>query len=276
MAATPDWSGAGGDIWAERWRDTDRALSEIGAALDRAIRAAAPAKPFTALDIGCGPGTTALALAAARPDATVLGCDLSHALVAVARERTAGNPSLSFTAEDAEQAARDHGPFDLLISRHGVMFFDDPRRAFTTFRAATTAGGALVFSCFQSWERNAWAAEIASAAAGKPLPPPGREPSGFAFADPEYVGELLRGAGWTPADPEPLAFDYVAGEGQAATDQALDFFSVIGPAARAMEAMDAPARGAALDRMRTVIAEHNDGDRVTFPAAAWIWTARAQ
>lgn len=276
MIATPDWSGAGGDIWAERWRDTDRALVAVGAALDLAIRAVAPAGPFRALDIGCGPGTTSLALAGDRPDAAILGCDLSDTLIAVARRRAAGLPALRFIAEDAEKAARDHGPFDLLVSRHGVMFFDDPHRAFRTLRAATAAGGRLVFSCFQSWERNSWAAEIASAAAGAPLPPPGREPSGFAFADADYVAEILRNSGWTDAAPEPLAFDYVAGEGTAASEQALDFLAAIGPAARTMQDMDPTARDAALDRMRDAIAAHVAGDRVIFPAAAWIWSARAQ
>jgi SAM-dependent methyltransferase len=268
---SPDWSGSSGDIWARRWRDTDRALGEVGAALDQAILEAAPEGPFRALDIGCGPGTTTLALAERRGDAEILGCDLSRSLVDIAKRRWAGPPNVRFAAIDAEQAARDDGPFDLLFSRHGVMFFDDPARAFANLRAGTATGGRLVFSCFREWSVNPWAAELASAAADRELPPPGREPSGFAFADPAYVAEILSAAGWTEAEPRPLDFDYDAGS----SDEALSFLAELGPAARVLEELDEEARPAAIERMGAVIDGHDRGGRVIFPGAAWIWTARA-
>ena len=269
---SPDWSGSSGDIWARRWRDTDRALGEVGAALDNAILEVAPAGPFRALDIGCGPGTTALSLAARRGDAEIVGCDLSRSLVEIATLRAKGIANLRFMAVDAELAAREHGPFDLLFSRHGVMFFDDPARAFANLRAGAARGGRLVFSCFREWSANPWAAELAAAAAGRELPPPGREPSGFAFADPAYVAELLSGAGWSDAEPRPLDFDYDAGS----RDDALDFLSELGPAARVLEELDDDtARSAALGRMSAVIDRYDRGGRLIFPGAAWIWTASA-
>ena len=269
---SPDWSGSSGDIWARRWRDTDRALAEVGAALDRAILEAAPSGPLRALDVGCGPGTTALALAGSRPDAQILGCDLSRPLVAIASERAGPSDQLRFVAADAEEAARDHGPFDLLFSRHGVMFFDDPVRAFTSLRAATSTRGQLVFSCFRDWAANPWAAELASAAAGRAVPPPGREPSGFAFADPAYVADILSRAGWTDAEPRPVDFDYDAGS----SDEALSFLAELGPAARVIEELDDAARAAALERMRAVIERHERDGKVRFAGAAWIWTASAR
>jgi SAM-dependent methyltransferase len=272
---TPDWSGSSGDIWARRWRDTDRALADIGAALDAAILAAAPAWPFRVLDVGCGPGTTALALAAKRADAEVIGADLSESLVAIASERARGSPSLRFLAQDAEQVAREHGPFELVVSRHGVMFFDDPYRAFGTFRSAASEGARLIFSCFQAWQANPWAAELASAAAGKPVPAPGREPSGFAFADPGYVRDILTKGGWTADEPQSAAFQYVAGEGPDAVEQALSFLAELGPAARVLEQLAIHQRTAALDRMREVIRKHAGSGQVTFTGSAWIWTAAA-
>ena len=268
---SPDWSGSSGDIWARRWRDTDRALAAVGEALDQAILAAAPAGPFRALDVGCGPGSTPLALAAARPDADIVGCDVSRSLVAIAQERALGRAGVRFVAEDAEQAARDRGPFDLVFSRHGVMFFADPVRAFATLREATKQGGPLLFSCFRGWDANPWAAELASAAAGRELPAPGREPSGFAFADPFYVAEILASAGWSEAKPAALDFDYDAGP----PDEALSFLAELGPAARVIEELDEAERGAAIERMRELIERRDRGGRVIFPGAAWIWTASA-
>lgn len=220
-----DWAAASGDIWARRWRDTDRALAPVGVALNQAAVEAAPQGEFDAIDIGCGPGATTLALASARPDARVLACDLSAPLIEIARERASGIHSIRFEVGDAVAIAQAHCPFDLFLSRHGVMFFNDPAAAFASFRDAARPGAALVFSCFQGWEKNAWASELASAAAGKQLPPPGREPSGFAFAEPSYVRSLLQSAGWAPNDPQSVEFDYIAGAGEAAADDALSFLA---------------------------------------------------
>lgn len=267
---SPDWSGSSGDIWARRWRDTDRALGEVGTALDQAVLEAAPAGPFRALDIGCGPGTTTLALAARRGDAEIVGCDLSPSLVGIAAQRAEGMERVRFVAQDAEKAVAGHGPFDLLFSRHGVMFFDDPARAFANLRAGTASGGRLVFSCFRAWSANPWAAELASAAAGRQLPPPGREPSGFAFADPAYVEEILSGAGWIDAQPRPLDFDYDADTPEAA----LSFLAELGPAARVIEELGEDARAKAIERLGAAIEPYDRGGRAIFPGAAWIWTAR--
>jgi SAM-dependent methyltransferase len=225
--------------------------------------------------VGCGPGTTSLSLATRRPDASILGCDLSEALVAIAVDRASSLPNVRFVAEDAEQAARANGPFKLIFSRHGVMFFADPHRAFRTLHEATAEGGRLVFSCFRSWDENPWAAELASAAAGTALPPPGREPSGFAFADPDYVQDILSSAGWADAEPEPVDFSYVAGEGPEAIEQALDFLTELGPASRVLEGMEGGDRDAAVERVREAIAGHLREGRVTFSSAAWIWRAAA-
>lgn len=272
---TPEWSGASGDAWAKHWRGTDRGLAGLAVALDDVIAAAAPGTPFRALDVGCGPGTTALSLAARRSDATVLGCDVSEPLVAIARKRAEDLPNVRFEVADAEESARRNAPFELIFSRHGVMFFDNPRRAFTTLREAAVTGARLVFSCFRAWDANPWASELTCAVAGAQLPPPGREPSGFAFADVDYVRGILTGAGWTDAKPRSLDFEYVAGEGDGAVEQALEFLTAIGPASRVLASLDASLREAAVERLRAAICRHERDGRIVFPAAAWIWSARA-
>jgi SAM-dependent methyltransferase len=268
----PDWITASGDVWARRWRDTDAALEPVSGPLQSAILASFPSRRFRALDIGCGPGSTTLAVADASHEAMVIACDISPALAAIAEQRTAGRSNVRVVIGDAEEVARREGPFDLLFSRHGVMFFPDPVRAFRALRAAANPGATLVFSCFQSWASNSWASETASAAAGHEQPSPGREPSGFAFADPEYVREILTSAGWTDAEPEPVRFEYRAGQG---VDEAMSFLSEIGPASRLLEAMADEDRDPALERMRAVLEAHVRGGAVVFRASAWIWLAKA-
>ena len=271
----PEWATKGGSVWARRWRDTDAGLAGLSPHLLSAITACAPVGPFRAFDIGCGPGTTTLEVAAACPAAEIVACDVSADLAAIARQRSADSPNVRVVEGDAEALSSSEGPFDMFFSRHGVMFFPDPVRAFRSFRMAANPGACLVFSCFQSWDLNPWASELASAAADNDLPAPSREPSGFAFADPDYVREILSSSGWSEARPIGVTFDYVAGKGANAVDDALSFFSELGPSSRLLESLPEQDRQGAMERMNKVIERHHDGSTVTFQAAAWIWSARA-
>jgi SAM-dependent methyltransferase len=275
MTSGFDWATQTGDVWTRRWRDTDVAMADLGVKLQTALLLAAPSGAFRALEIGCGAGSTSLQLARARPDATIIACDLSPALADLARKRLAGIDRVRVVVGDAEAIAGTEGPFDLIFSRHGVMFFADPVRAFQSFRSAAAPGASLVFSCFQDWNANPWASELSEAAAGRPLPPPGRVPSGFAFAEPDYVRHILEAAGWRDTEAWPTPFRYTPGEGEEAVDRALDFLAEIGPASKAMLALPEHERGAALSRMRQVIERYRVDNIVEFPAASWIWRARA-
>ena len=163
----PEWATASGDAWAELWEHTDRGLEGLASHLLSAMLAGSPEASFRAFDVGCGPGSTSIALAKARPDASIVACDISPALVRVAGERTASMPNMEVILADAEVAVRERGPFDLIFSRHGVMFFPDPVQAFRNLRDSANPGASLVFSCFQEWGANPWASELASAAAGQ-------------------------------------------------------------------------------------------------------------
>ena len=274
MPPSPQWATVSGDVWAERWPELDRGLTGVAERLDPAILAAAPPGPFRALDIGCGAGSTSLALATARPDATIIACDLSPSLVKVAEDRLAGT-SVEVLLGDAEAVAAREGPFDLLFSRHGVMFFADPASAFRTFRSATKPGASLVFSCFENWAANRWASELASAAAGHPVDPPGREPGGFAFADPDFARSIMDSSGWTEVKRQPVNFRYLAGSGAGGVAQALSLLCAVGPASIILRDLDENDSYQAAQRMRATIERQFDGSTVEFPASACLWTARA-
>ena len=265
------WATASGDAWAELWQHTDRGLEGLAPRLLSAMLAASPTGAFRAFDVGCGPGSTTIALADARADASIVASDISPSLVQLAQARTNGRPNVEVVLGDAAEVAQQRGPFDLIFSRHGVMFFPEPVQAFQHLRSATRSGGSLVFSCFQEWAANPWASELAGAVAGHSLPPPGREPSGFAFADPAYVREILGSSGWTDAEPTSLSFDYVAGS----VEDAMTFLTRIGPASVLLRALPDHEQESARDRMRRRLEANVEGGIVTFPAAACIWSAKA-
>jgi hypothetical protein len=107
------------------------------------------------------------------------------------------------------------------------------------------------------------------------VPAPGREPSGFAFADPDYVRDILTSADWSEAEARPVDFEYVAGDGPGGIDQAMDFLVELGPASRVIEELDGDARDAAVARVREAVLAYEGDGRVVFPGAAWIWEAVA-
>ena len=268
-----EWIGRVGNVWAEEWRRTDRSLEPVEAALVVAAvaRLADTAEPRI-LDIGCGAGTTSLSLAERLPAASITGIDLSTALLDVARSRAGPNSRCRFEQGDASRWQGEAG-FDLLVSRHGVMFFAEPVAAFAHLRSRARPGGGLAFSCFQSAALNPWAsglAELMTAPTGDPF-----APGPFAFADKRHVAGILNQAGWRDATAQPLAFDYVAGAGDDPVADAVDYFRRIGPVARALRDLDEGSRARLSDGLDAFVRAHHDGDRVSFPAAAWIWSATA-
>jgi SAM-dependent methyltransferase len=268
-----EWAGRVGDLWAEEWRRTDRSFVPVDAGLVEAAAAhvADVPKPLI-LDIGCGAGTTSLSLARRLADASITGIDLSPAQLEVARSRAADVPHCRFEQGDASRWAGEKG-FDLLVSRHGIMFFADPVAAFAHLRSLARPGGGLIFSCFQSPALNVWASGLAHLMPGGPGDP--YAPGPFAFADERHVADILAQAGWRDAQARSLPFDYVAGAGEDPVADAMDYFRRIGPTARAFRDLDEAGRDRLLDGLDVIIRKHHAGDRVSFPAAAWIWSASA-
>jgi SAM-dependent methyltransferase len=268
-----DWAGAIGETWAEEWVRTDRTFDPVDAALVAAIaaRLADVAAPRI-LDVGSGAGRTSLSLADALPGAHVTGIDLSPALVAAADARGGVGSRCRFVVADASTWVDADG-FDLIASRHGVMFFDDPVAAFTHLRTRAAPGAPLVFSCFRAPALNPWASGLARLVGGPPADP--HAPGPFAFADADRVAGLIAAAGWRDPQPTPLDFAYVAGGGADPVADAIGFFLRIGPTAFAMRQAEGADRARLLDGLDALVRDHLIHGVVAFPAAAWIWSARA-
>jgi SAM-dependent methyltransferase len=114
--------------WAEVREPLERQLAPLGR---RALAALAPRPGESVLDIGCGGGETALDLArAVAPDGTVVGVDLSAAVLVFARRAAKGCERVRFVQADAQVFLFEPASFDAAFSRFGVMFFADPTAAF--------------------------------------------------------------------------------------------------------------------------------------------------
>lgn len=270
MTNVGEWGGQVGDVWAQEWQRTDRSFSELNARLFPMIQAVAP-DTGRVLDIGCGAAETAISLAQAKPGLKITGIDISPSLLEIARQRAQGMANIDFVLGDATAEAARHGPVDIYISRHGVMFFDDPVAAFTAFRHAAADHGRLIFSCFRDWSLNGFAYEIGKLTDDAA---PTEAPGPFAFASYERVAAILGASGWRDAEALAVDCNYIAGQGEDPVSDAMSFMQRIGPAARAIRLADEDKRPAIIDGLRRICEDHRKGNYVLFPAAIWIWTAR--
>jgi SAM-dependent methyltransferase len=272
MTDANEWRGRVGEGWAAQWRRTDRSFGPLTEHLLKRTREFA----FdSVLDVGCGAGELSLALARGRRHVAVTGVDISPQLVEVARERGAHLDNVSFDVADAAlwQPSEGFTP-DLLVSRHGVMFFDDPVAAFAHLAGKAAPGAGLMFSCFREREANPFFTEIARLLPHPEAPPPPEAPGPFAFADRERVRDILESAGWAQVAIEPYDFAMIAGGGENPVGEAVEYFSIIGPAARAASELDPEPRARFLDRVRELARRNLYEGIVSLRAATWIVTAR--
>ena len=273
MTGASEWTGRVGGTWAREWEHTDRSFGSLTA---RLLNPAAMGDIFSDLDIGCGAGEVAIALAARNPEAAITGLDISQELLSVARERGSGFDNVAFREGDAARWTPDGSADapDLLISRHGVMFFDDPIGAFSHLRTIAAKRARLRFSCFRERAENEWVSLLQSITPSNSPPSDPHAPGPFAFGEEKRVRETLSAAGWRDVALEPYDYAMVAGKGEDALDQAVAYFQRIGPAASAIADLTGAARDRAIEYLRAMLADHLSQDRVALPASAWIVTAR--
>jgi SAM-dependent methyltransferase len=267
-----EWLGRTGESWAAEWRRTDRSFTVL---TERLLQRGREFAFESALDIGCGAGELSLAIARGRPQCRVLGVDISPQLVAAARERGANHTNVSFEVADAAiwRPGKRFAP-ELLISRHGVMFFADPVAAFANLRAAAAPGAGLLFSCFRAWDENPAFADVARLLPEPPPPPPDEAPGPFGFSDHARVERILGQAGWAGVAFEPFDFAMIVGAGENPVEDTAGYFASIGPAARALRELDAARRDEFLGRLRELARRNTREGIVTLRAAAWIVSAR--
>ena len=268
------WNAAPGRLWADRQALLDRLQSNV---LARLMDAARPAPGEAVLDIGCGAGATTLAAArAVGPRGRVLGLDISEPLAARARETLAGTPNAGIALLDIQSERPEAPPFDLCLSRFGVMFFDDPVTAFANIRAALRPGGRLACATWAEAARNPWFALPRAAATARLGTPPQGDPDApgpLAFRDPARVRRILGAAGWTGVSVTPEDTTLPLAD----LDEATALAAGIGPIPGMMRAMDGTDtdRAAILDTLRAALGPYAGPDGLRIPATINIVTATA-
>ncbi|GGY49316.1 class I SAM-dependent methyltransferase [Parvularcula lutaonensis] len=264
------WDGETGEKWVRNADLLDGMLAPFSDALLEAIGASSFECP---LDIGSGAGSLTLKLARRSPGTT--GLDVSSPLITLARRRAedARSPA-RFVLADAAEYAPDT-KHDLLVSRFGVMFFEDSVTAFSQLRRAALSGAPMHFVCWREPKRNPWAslpARIAREDLGLELRTPDPEaPGPFAFAMEDRLRGILSDAGWRSVAIEPLV-KMIAIPGNNAREAA-GFLVELGPLARPLEEAGVP-REALIDKLCEALPEGQNG-KISLLGEAWFVSAKA-
>ncbi|GHH28532.1 class I SAM-dependent methyltransferase [Lentzea cavernae] len=229
---------------------------------------AATRRPRTrVLDVGCGTGAVTRAIAGAT-GADCLGVDIAESMLAAARERGGAEYLLA----DAQVHAFDTS-FDLVVSRFGVMFFDDPAAAFGNLLKATAAGGELCFVTWRTRDENPFmttASEVAATLAPDAPAPDPDGPGPHSLADPGRTRAVLGSAGWSEIGIERVDRTCTIPE-----SLLVPYLSNLGPISRALRAAPEEDRGAMMAEVRGAFDSFVHGDEVRVPGACWLVTASA-
>lgn len=267
-----EWNGRTGHAWADEWRRTDRSFGPLTERLLQRSRGLAVGR---VLDVGCGAGELSLALARNRPQTVVTGVDVSAPLIVAARDRGSHLANTEFVCADAAtwQPEADFAA-DLVVSRHGVMFFEEPVAALSHIASLAAPGAGFVASCFRDRSENALFTELARLVPGDPPPFDPAAPGPFAWSDRHRVERWLTEAGWREIEFEPFDFAMVIGAGSDPIGDAVAYCSRIGPAARAVAELGPDERARFTDRAAALAERNSHEGIVALRAAAWIVSAR--
>lgn len=268
------WNNAMGHAWVSQ----QAAISNVFTSVTSVSLAAAAAKSGEhVVDIGCGTGDTLLEFAKlVGPTGTVLGVDVSVPMLGFAEHRVAEakRSNVSFALADATTHPFEPGRADLVYSRFGVMFFDDPVQAFSNIRSGMKADARLVFVCFRTMPESPWfRVPIEAARPHLPPQPPADPltPGMFSLAREERIRGILTGAGFREialeATDVPMHGKDVA--------QSMAFITQAGPMPALLENGSEQQRARATEAVQTALAANIGPDGRGLHAGLWLVSARA-
>lgn len=270
------WNEVGGPKWVRYQAMLDRQLDEVGTA---AMEVANLAAGESVLDVGCGCGSTTLEIARrVGPSGRATGLDISRPMLELARQRarSGGPANTNFLQADAQVHAF-RPEFDVLFSRFGVMFFDDPVAAFANLHCGLRSGGRVAFVCWQNVQKNPWMLLPMMAAMQHitlDTPPSPDAPGPFAFADAARVEHILGAAGFRRVVLRSLDVDLAIGGG-VSLEETVAFLLEMGPLGRALGGLGNEQKGKVADAVKQVVAAHAGDDGVHMAGSVWIVTADA-
>jgi SAM-dependent methyltransferase len=197
---------------AEAWHRWGPTLETwLGPATERMLDAARVHEGSRVLDVAAGAGGQAIA-AARRAGASgrVVATDISSTILTYAAKTAAAEGLTNIETLEADGEALDalpDGAFDGAISRLGLIYLPDQRRALVGMRRLLRDGGRLAAIVYSTADRNQFFSlpvSIIRERAQLPPPQPG-QPGPFSLGAPGVLEEAFEAAGFRDIKVEAIA-----------------------------------------------------------------------
>ena len=269
------WSGAGGDVWVDKQREMDIMLNPLG---ERVIQGLDLKEETKILDIGCGCGATTLEIAKIVNQGEVIGVDISEPMLERATQ-TASDMALtniSYQVKDVQVDEMPNKYFDIAFSRFGVMFFEDPFKAFNNINHSLKDNGQLSFVCWQHASLNPWQSlsiQVIKEFLDLPAPPP-KSPGPFAFEDKSYIEEILNASGFRDIEIKDNQEDIVMFSGKSIREACEDYLTINPVVTEMLKNSPSELREEILEALIGKFSNYHKDDGLLFPSATWIVTAK--
>jgi SAM-dependent methyltransferase len=216
-----EWAADRGAKWNAHVVGLEAMLRPIDEPLTRALHLDAPCR---VADVGCGGGGVTAEIARLAPAGTLVhGFDISPDLVASARARYESKArTLDFFVADVAMAPAPDVRYDRLVSRFGILFFDDPAAAFANLIRWLAPGGRVAYAVWGPPDENPWTSSMSEVVADFiDLPQPAPDaPGAFRYADADVLLALLEEAGLSHLDVHEWRGALSLGGGLAAAEAA--------------------------------------------------------
>ena len=147
------------------------------------------------LDVGCGSGfTTKICSDKVGSTGKVVAIDISLPLLNLLKRKYKQSKNIIIKNKDLETFKLEHNKFNVVISRFGTMFFENPNIAFSNIYNCLKKNGILCFVCWTDFNYNQFFSlpmKALSAVTGIQKPRLGRKPGPFSFNNINYLRRIL-------------------------------------------------------------------------------------
>mgnify|MGYP001227853220 CR=1 FL=1 len=156
------------------------------------------------LDVGCGSGfTTKICSDKVGSTGKVIAIDISLPLLNLLKRKYKQSKNIIIKNKDLETFKLENNKFNVVISRFGMMFFENPDVAFSNIYDSLKKNGVLCFVCWTDFNYNQFFSlpmKAVSAVTGIQKPRLRRKPGPFSFNNINYLRRLLKNSKFKQID----------------------------------------------------------------------------